>query len=263
MSETAKGVANGLFDLSGKAALVTGASRGLGRAMVLALAQAGSDVALNARAADSLKETAEEVRRLGRKALVAAGDVGDETQVKEIVDRVQREMGRIDILINNAGVWGGSYLVRLAKEDWDRVVQTNLTGAYLVARAVSKVMLKQKAGKIINIASISGFKASPQSLAYAATKAGIIQMTRVMAVELGPAGVTVNAIAPGFFDTDMTKRYQEEGTREALEAYTARIPLRRRGQPEDLKGLVVFLASKAADHITGQTLVIDGGESLV
>ncbi len=252
-----------LFDLSGKVALVTGASRGLGRAMAMALAQAGSDVALNARQAGSLKEVSEEIRRMGRKAVIAAGDVSDEAAVKGIVERVQKEMSRIDVLVNNAGVWEGTYLVRLNKEDWDRVLQTNLTGAYLMAKAVGKVMLKQKSGKIINVASILGFKPSPQSLAYAATKAGIIQMTRVMAVELGPAGITVNAIAPGFFDTDMTKRYQEEGSREALEQYTARIPLRRRGQPDDLKGLVIFLASKAADHVTGQTLVIDGGESLV
>ncbi|MBI3322256.1 MAG: 3-oxoacyl-ACP reductase FabG [Candidatus Omnitrophica bacterium] len=254
---------NNLFDLTGKTALVTGASRGLGQAMALALARAGADVALNARQADSLKETAEEIRRLGRKAVVAAGDVSDEAAAKQVVEQAQRELGRIDVLINNAGVWEGSYLVRLNKEDWDRVVKVNLTGVYLMARAVGKVMLKQKSGKIINVASILGFKASPQSLAYAATKAGVIQMTRVMAVELGPAGITVNAIAPGFFDTDMTKRYQQEGSREALEAYTARIPLRRRGKPEDLSGLVVFLASKAADHITGQTHVIDGGESLV
>ena len=179
------------------------------------------------------------------------------------MERAQKELGRIDVLINNAGVWEGSYLVRLNKEDWDKVVKVNLTGAYLVARTAAKLMLKQRSGKIINIASILGFKASPQSLAYAATKAGVIQMTKVMAVELGPAGVTVNAIAPGFFDTDMTKRYQAEGSKEALDAYTAKIPLRRRGRPEDLDGLVVFLASKAADRITGQTLVIDGGESLV
>ena len=254
---------NNLFDLTGKTALVTGASRGLGRAMALALARAGSDVALNARQEEPLQEVSEEIRRMGRKTLIAAGDVSDEVKGKEVVEQVQRGMGRIDVLVNNAGVWEGSYLVRLNKEDWDRVVQTNLTGTYLMARAVGKLMLKQKSGKIINMASISGFKASPQSLAYAATKAGVIQMTRVMALELGPAGVTVNAIAPGFFDTDMTKRYQEESSREALEAYTARIPLRRRGRPEDLEGLVVFLASKAADHITGQTLVIDGGESLV
>lgn len=254
---------NGLFDLAGKTALVTGASRGLGRAMALALARAGADVALNARAADSLKEAVAEVQRLGRRAVVVAGDVSEEPQAKEVVERAQKGLGRIDVLLNNAGVWEGSYLVRLNKEDWDKVVKVNLTGVYLMARAAGKVMLKQRSGKIINVASILGFKASPQSLAYAATKAGVIQMTKVMAVELGPAGITVNAIAPGFFDTDMTKRYHEEGSREALEQYTARIPLRRRGRPEDLDGLVVFLASRAADPITGQTLVIDGGESLV
>jgi 3-oxoacyl-[acyl-carrier protein] reductase len=166
------------------------------------------------------------------------------------------------VLVNNAGVWEGSYLVRLRKEDWDQVLKVNLTGAYLMAKAAGKVMLKQRSGKIINISSISGFKPAQQSLAYAATKAAIIQMTRVIALELGPAGIRVNAIAPGFFDTDMTRRYQDADAKEALEVYVSKIPLRRYGQPEDLKGLVVFLASAASDHITGQTIAIDGGESL-
>lgn len=251
-----------LFDLKGKTALVTGASRGLGRAMALALAEAGCDVALNARTADALQETDQQIRKLGRKTLLVPGDVSDEAQVKEIVDSVQKAFGRIDVFINNAGIWKGSYLVRLNKEDWDDVLRVNLTGAFLFVRAVGKVMLKQKAGKIINMASISGFKASPQSLAYAATKAALIQMTKVIAMELGPAGVTVNALAPGFFETDMTKRYREPNAKEQLDAYIARIPLRRCGQPKDLSGLVVFLASKASDYITGQTIVIDGGDSL-
>ena len=250
-----------LFDLKDKVVLVTGASRGLGKAMALALAKAGCNVVLNARAADSLKQTSEEIQRLGRKTVLVAADVSDEAQVNAMVEKAQKAFGRIDILVNNAGVWEGSYLVRLNKEDWDKVVQVNLTGAYLVAKAVGKVMLKQRSGKIINMASILGFKPSPQSIAYAATKAAIIQMTRVIAVELGPAGIQVNAIAPGFFDTDMTRRYQDE--KETLDAYVARIPLRRYGRPEDLEGVIIFLASKAADHITGQTIVIDGGESLV
>ncbi len=250
-----------LFRLKDKIALVTGASRGLGQAMAIALAHAGCHVALNARSADSLKETAGKIQGHGRKALLVAGDVSDEAQVNAMVEKTQKEFGRIDVLINNAGVWEGSFLVRLTKVNWDKVVQVNLTGAYLVAKAVGKVMLKQRSGKIINVSSISAFKPVPQSLAYAATKAAIIQMTRVIAVELGPAGIQVNAIAPGFFDTDMTRRYQEDkGT---LDAYVARIPLRRYGKPQDLAGLVIFLASKASDHITGQTIVIDGGESLV
>jgi len=254
---------NKLFDLTGKVALVTGASRGLGQAMALALAEAGCDLALNARAAESLVEVSDKIRAMGRKAVPAPGDVSEEVQVEQVVDATLKAFGRIDVLVNNAGVWEGSYLVRLRKEDWDRVLKVNLTGAFLVAKAAGKVMLKQKSGKIINVASILGFKASPQSMAYAATKAAVIQMTRVIALELGPAGIQVNAIAPGFFDTDMTRRYQDPDAKEALETYVAKIPLRRYGRPEDLKGLIVFLASKAADHITGQTIVIDGGESLV
>ena len=250
------------FDLHGKVALVTGASRGLGQAMALALAEAGCDVALNARSADSLAEVSKKIQGMGRKAVVAAGDVSEEGQVEQVMAAALKLSGRLDLLVNNAGVWEGSYLVRLKKEDWDRVLKVNMTGAYLMAKAAGKVMLKQKSGKIINISSISGFKPFQQSMAYAATKAAVIQMTKVIAMELGPAGIRVNAIAPGFFDTDMTKRYQEPDAKESLDSYTARIPLRKRGQPEDLSGLIVFLASAASDHITGQTIVIDGGESL-
>ena len=253
---------NKLFDLTGKAALVTGASRGLGQAMALALAEAGCDLAVNARSADSLAEVSKKIQRLGRKAVIVAGDVSEEAQVEQAIAATLKAFGRIDVLVNNAGVWEGSFLVRLKKEDWDRVLKVNMAGAYLVAKAVGKVMLKQKSGKIINISSISGFKPFQQSMAYAATKAAVIQMTKVIAMELGPAGIRVNAIAPGFFDTDMTRRYQDADAKATLEAYTARIPLRKRGQPEDLSGLIVFLASTASDHITGQTIVIDGGESL-
>ena len=250
-----------LFDLSGKKALVTGASRGLGQAMALALARAGCDLALNARKEEALAQTLQAVRKLGRTAIALPGDVSSEEDVRRMVDSAAQELGRIDVLVNNAGVWGGSYLVRLNKKDWDDVLRVNATGSFLMARAVGKVMLKQHYGKIIQISSIQGFKPHPQSLAYAASKAALIQMTRVMAVELGPAGIRVNAIAPGFFATEMTQKYQNE--KEALGAYVAKIPLRRHGQPEDLSGLVVFLASPASDHITGQTIVIDGGESLV
>ncbi len=252
-----------LFDLTGKAALVTGASRGLGKAMALALAGAGCDVAVNARTAEALEGVAGEIGRLGRKVAAFAADVSDERQVQGMVEAVQKAFGRIDILVNNAGVWEGGYLVRLSSEDLEKVMRVNVTGVFLVAKAVARIMLKQRSGKIINQASILAFKASPQSLAYAASKAAIIQMTRVTALELGPAGIQVNAIAPGFFETDMTRRYREGQEQEALEAYVSRIPLRRTGQPGDLAGVVIFLASSASDHITGQTIVVDGGESLV
>ncbi len=250
-----------LFDLTDKAALVTGASRGLGKGMALALAKAGCQVALNARTAESLKETAQEIQRLGQKALVVAGDVTDETQVKEIVDSAHKAFGRIDILINNAGVWEGTFFFRLSKSDWDKVLSVNLTGTFLVAKAVARIMMKQRSGKIIQMSSVQGLRGGPEAFAYSAAKAGIIQMTQVMAIEMGPFGVQVNAIAPGLFYTDMTKEYIAD--EEALKAYLARVPSRRYGQPEDLAGLVIFLASKASDHITGQTIVIDGGQSLV
>ncbi len=250
-----------LFDLKDKVALVTGASRGLGQAMAVALAQAGCHVGLNARSADSLKETANAIQGLGRKVFLAAGDVSDEEQVKQFVKGTYDHFGRIDILLNNAGVWEGTYFLRLPKEDWDKVVDVNLTGAYLVTKAVGRVMLKQRSGKIINMASVLGIRGSPQALAYCAAKAGVIQMTRVMAIELGPAGIQVNCIAPGLFATDMTKKYTE--SKEAIQGYLSKIPLRRYGQPQELAGPAVFLASKASDHITGQTIVIDGGESLV
>ena len=252
---------NGLFDLSGKTAVVTGASRGLGKAMLLALVQAGCDVALNARKQESLQQTAAEIRKLGRKVVLAAGDVADEAEVKNVVDTVQKAFGRIDILVNNAGVWEGSFFFRLSKEDWDKVLSVNLTGTFLMAKAVSRVMMKQRSGKIIQISSIQGLRGGSQAVAYSAAKAGIIQMTRVMAIELGSTGVQVNAIAPGFFETEMTARYQQDPA--ALQPYIDRIPSKRVGKPEDLAGLTVFLASKASDHITGQVIVIDGGESLV
>lgn len=250
-----------LFDLKDRVALVTGASRGLGKAMALALAQAGAHVALVARSGNTLQKVSDEIEKLGRKTVVITGDVSQEAQVKQVVSGVTKAFGKIDILINNAGVWGGSYFVRLAKEAWDRVLDVNLTGSFLVAKAVGRVMLKQRSGKIINIASVLGLKGSPQAIAYCAAKGALIQMTRVMALELAGAGIQVNAIAPGFFATDMTKGYLDD--KQAIEQYVARIPSHRYGQPQDLAGLVVFLASKASDHITGQAIVIDGGESLV
>lgn len=252
---------NSLFDLTGKVALVTGASRGLGRAMALALAQAGADIALNARSAESLKETSKEVERLGRRAVLVPGDVSQEQQVADFVKQAHQHFGRIDILVNNAGVWEGTYFLRISKADWDKVMEVNLTGAFLVAKAVARIMLKQHSGKIINISSVLGLKGSLQAVAYCVAKGGGIQMTRVMAMELGPAGIQVNCLAPGLIATDMTREYVED--RKAMEEYLARIPLRRYGRPEELAGAAVFLASKASDLMTGAVLVIDGGESLV
>ena len=250
-----------LFDLTGKAALITGASRGIGKAMTLALAQAGCDVAVNARSANSLAQVEREVKQLGRNCFLAPGDVTDESQVTQLVKAAHGHFGKIDVLVNNAGIWEGTYFVRIRKADWDKVLQVNLTGALLVAKAVGRIMLKQRSGKIIQISSVLGLRGSPQAVAYCVTKGGIIQMTRVMAIELGPANVQVNCIAPGLVETDMTQQYVED--KEAMAEYLSRVPLRKYAKPEDLAGLVVFLASKASDHITGQTIAIDGGESLI
>lgn len=252
---------NHLFDLTGKVALVTGASRGIGKAMAIALAQAGCDIAANARTEQTLKEVCAQIQKLDRKCLCVAGDVSDETQVGQFVKAAAEHFGKIDILINNAGVWEGTYFLRLPKADWDKVMNVNLTGAFLVAKAVARVMLKARSGKIINISSVLGLRGSPEATAYCVAKGGIIQMTRVMAIELGPAGIQVNCIAPGLIETDMTKRYVQDA--EAMKMYLARVPLKRYGQPEELAGTAIFLASKASDLMTGQVVVVDGGESLV
>lgn len=250
-----------LFDLTGKVALVTGASRGIGKALSVALAQAGCDIAANARTEQSLKEVCAQIERLGRKCLCAVGDVSDESQVNQFVKAASEHFGKIDILVNNAGVWEGTYFLRLPKADWDKVLNVNLTGAFLVAKAVARVMLKTRSGKIINISSVLGLRASPEATAYCVAKGGIIQMTRVMAIELGPAGIQVNCLAPGLIATDMTKGYVED--KEAMKIYLSRVPLGRYGRPEELAGVTIFLASKASDLMTGQVIVVDGGESLV
>jgi NAD(P)-dependent dehydrogenase (short-subunit alcohol dehydrogenase family) len=252
---------NDLFDLTGKAALVTGASRGIGKALAIALAQAGCDIAANARTEQALKEVCAQIQKLGRKCLCVAGDVSDEAQVSQFVKATVEHFGTIDILVNNAGVWEGTYFLRLPKADWDKVLSVNLTGAFLVGKAVGRVMLKARSGKIINVSSVLGLRGSPEATAYCVAKGGIVQMTRVMAIELGPAGIQVNCIAPGLIETDMTKQYVED--KEAMKMYLARIPLKRYGQPEELAGAVIFLSSKASDLMTGQVLVVDGGESLV
>jgi len=251
------------FSLAGKKALVTGASRGLGQAMAIALAQAGADIALNGRSEERLQETAEAIKAVGRSVVLVPADVSDETQANEMVETAHKELGGLDILVNNAGVWKGTYFFRLKKADWDQVLQTNMTGVFLVAKAAARLMMKQRSGKIINTASVLGLRGSPQAMAYCAAKGAVVQMTRVMAIEMGPAGVQVNAIAPGLFETEMTQQYFKSDGKEALEAYLSRIPSKRCGQPEELGGLVVFLASGASNHVTGQIIAIDGGESLV
>jgi NAD(P)-dependent dehydrogenase (short-subunit alcohol dehydrogenase family) len=248
------------FDLSGRVALITGASRGLGEAMALALAQAGASVVVWARHAAPLHRVAKAIHSLGRARLVQAVDVTDARAVRHAVAQALRRFGRIDVLVNNAGMWGGDPVVTLRPEVWSKVLATDLTSVLLVSQAVAPSMIRQRDGKIINISSTSGLLAHPEGGAYGAAKAGVIHLSRVMALEWGPYGIRVNTIAPGLFRTRMTADVFAD--RAWLSRRRRQIPLRRFGEPEDLAGLVVFLASRGSDHITGQTIVIDGGASL-
>jgi len=246
--------------LSGRVALVTGASRGLGAAMAFALAQAGCSLVLWARHTAKLNTVGRRCESLGAPVLIQQVDVTVPAQVRRAVAQALRRFGRLDVLVNNAGIWDGDWLTTLSIEAWSRVMAADLTSVFVVSQAAVPSMIRRRYGKIINISSTSGILAYPHGAAYGAAKAGVMHLTRVMAVEWGPYGIRVNSIAPGTFRTGMTADVFAD------RAWVARrkrqIPLRRFGEPDDLAGLVVFLASSASDHITGQTIVIDGGASL-
>ena len=248
------------FDLTGRVALVTGASRGLGAAMAYALARAGADVVLWGRDARALERQARRLRALPSRTLTQRVDVTDQAAVRRAVRQALRTFRRVDILINNAGIWGGDVPLKLTRPVWDRVVETNLTSVFFVTQAVAPIMIRQRYGKIINISSTSGVLAHTEGAAYGTVKAGLMHLTRILAVSWGPHGVRVTGIAPGVFRTRMTRDLFED--RAWSRARQAEIPLRRFGEPEDLEGLAVFLASGASDHITGQTIIIDGGACL-
>ena len=248
------------FDLRGRVALITGASRGLGAAMAHALAEAGADLILWARDLGALERQAATLRPLGRRILTQRVDVTRHPNVRRAVRDALRRFGRIDVLINNAGIWDGDDALRLGRRAWDAVVETDLTSVFFVSQAVVPCMVKRRYGKIINVASVSGVMAQPHGAVYGTVKAGLMHLTRILAVEWGPHGVRVTGIAPGVFRTDMTREMFEDRAWAARRQ--AEIPLRRFGEPEELGGLAVFLASSASDHITGQTILIDGGASL-
>ena len=248
------------FDLTGRVALVTGASRGLGAAISLALAQAGADVILWARDETRLRRQAETLRNVGRHVLVQTVDVTQERSVRRALQAAVRQFDRIDILFNNAGIWEGDEALKLTRRQWDAVIATDLTSVFFVSQSVAPVMIRQRYGKIINVASTAGLLAIPHGAAYGTIKAGLMHLTRILAVEWGPYGLRVTGIAPGVFRTDMTRGMFLD--RAWSRVRQAKIPLRRFGEPEDLGGLAVFLASSASDHITGQTVIIDGGASL-
>ena len=242
--------------LSGKTALVTGASRGIGKAIALELARQGANVAVNfAGSAGRAAEVVGEIQALGGKAISIQGDVADAKRVTEMVGETIQEFGRLDILVNNAGINRDTLLMRMKEEDWDAVVNTNLKGVFLTTKAVTRQMMKQRSGRIINIASVVGLAGNAGQANYVAAKAGVIGLTKTTARELAPRGITVNAVAPGFIETDMTGALPEGIKGEML----GQIPLSRFGSPEDVAHLVTFLASDEASYITGQTLNVDGG----
>lgn len=244
------------MSLANKVALVTGGSRGIGKAIVLELAQAGCDLAINyAGNEQAAKAVAEEVEALGRKALVIQANVADSAAVENMIKQVIEQFGRLDILVNNAGITRDNLLMRMKEEEWDDVINTNLKGVFNCTKAVTRQMMKQRFGRIINISSVVGALGNPGQTNYAAAKAGVVGLTKAAARELASRGITVNAIAPGFITTDMTAALDDK----TIEQLTSQIPLARLGAPEDIAKAVRFLASEDASYITGQTLHIDGG----
>jgi 2-deoxy-D-gluconate 3-dehydrogenase len=243
--------------LDERVALVTGASRGLGRAMALALAEAGADVALVARSADGLKETAEAVNARGRRALALPADVTVAAEVDAAVKSALDAFGSVDVLVNNSGVAAVKPFVETTPAEWHRILETNLTGAFNCCRAVGPGMIARRRGKVVNVASVLGARGLSGYAAYSASKGGLLALTRALAVEWARHNVQVNAIAPGWFVTSMNEAaFQDPRTSERL---LRNVPARRTGRTEELGPLVVYLASAASDYVTGEVVFIDGG----
>ena len=250
-------MASSLFDLRGKVALVTGASKGLGAAIAVGLAKAGAQLALCARNREGLAETRAAVEAAGGEARTFEMDVLSRASVRDAVSAAVAEMGRIDILVNNAGVNVRKPTLELAEEEWDRVVDTNLMGYFLVAQAVGAHMVARRSGQVINVSSIFGAVGMNSQLAYAASKGGVVQLTKVMAIEWAPHGVTVNAVGPTYFETPLVAALRNDPER--FQFINERTPMGRWGQPEELVGTIVYLAAPASDFVTGQTVYVDGG----
>ena len=250
---------NDLFDLTGRVAVVTGASRGLGQYFGRALAKAGADLAITSRSLESLEPFREEIEGLGRRALPLELDVRDHGSIQSMADAAFEHYGKIDILVNNAGCNVRKPAVEVTWEDWNLVVDTNLRGAFFVAQAVAKKMIPRKYGRIVNIGSVTCVFGYSGLAPYCASRGGVKQLTMSLANDWGPHGITVNCLAPGWFKTAQTAALYEN---EAWVEYICdRISLKRPGKPSDLDGAVVFLASDASEYVTGQTLLVDGGIS--
>ena len=243
-----------MIDLTGRVAVVTGASRGIGRAIATRLAAQGATVVAAARG-DNAAGTAEEITTAGGKAEAAAVDVGDTATVEALVSGTLTRHGRIDILVNNAGITKDQLMLRMKRDDWDSVIATNLTGTFVLTQAVLKPMIRQKGGRIICISSVVGQSGNAGQANYAASKAGIIGFAKAVAQEVESRNITVNVVAPGMVDTDMTRAITET----TRDEWASRIPLKRLGTPDDIAAAVCFLASDEAAYITGQVLAVNGG----
>ena len=246
-----------MFALDGKRALVTGASRGLGRAMACALAAAGADVVCSSSRAGGTDETAAAIRALGRQAWQLAADLADRDAVLRLADDAERTAGTVDILVNNGGTIRRHPAAEYPAADWDAVLRTNLDATWLLSQRLGKRMIERGVGKIVNVASLLSFSGGITVPAYTASKHAVAGLTKALANEWARSGVNVNAIAPGYFVTDNTQRLRDDATRRA--EITSRIPAGRWGDPSDLGGAVVFLASRASDYVNGHVLVVDGG----
>ena len=247
------------MNLKGKTAIVTGGSRGIGRAICLELARQGADIVFSyAGDTAAAEETCSQIQALGGKARAIQGDVADAAAVQTLVNTAVQELGGVDILVNNAGITRDGLAMTLKEEDFQAVVDTNLKGAFLCMKAVARPMMKARRGRIINLASVVALRGNPGQINYCASKAGVIGMTKSLAKELGSRGITVNAVAPGYIETDMTAALPES----ARQSMLATVPLGRPGQPEDVARAVAFLASDEAAYITGQVLCVDGGMAM-
>ena len=244
------------FNLAGKVAIVTGASRGLGAGMAIGLAEAGADLVVVASSA-RLQETVDKIKALGRRCLGIQADLIDTKVIPQIIDATLKEYGRIDILINCAGIIRRAPAIEFSEKDWDDVIQINQKATFFLCQAAAREMVKQKKGKIINIASLLSFQGGIIVPSYTASKSAVAGLTKALANEWAPLGINVNAIAPGYMATEMTEALQKSADR--APAILARIPAGRWGTPEDMKGLAVFLASDAAEYLQGQVIAVDGG----
>jgi 3-oxoacyl-[acyl-carrier protein] reductase len=244
-----------MSQLTNQIAVVTGAGRGIGRAIALKFAAEGADVVCVSRTQENSEKVAAEIRALGRKAWAFAVDVADAAAVSSAAGKILAEAGKVDILVNNAGVTRDGLLMRMSDADWDMVLDTNLKGAFLITKAFSRAMIKARTGRIINVSSVIGLIGNAGQCNYAASKAGLIGFTQSAAKELASRGITANAIAPGFIETDMTSELKPE----MREAILKQIPLGSFGSAEDIAGAALYLASPAARYVTGQVLTVDGG----